>query len=296
MSDDRRVTISVGIPVCNGAKTIARAIESIQKQTFKNISVIISNNASTDDTRKICLQKINGDARFLYTEHSTNIEALLNFKSIFRYVTTDYFVFLAADDYWEPEFLELNLKNLIENETAVASVSKIFYDSLNKENKYDLDGGYPIKGDIFTRLKKYFEHPLDNSRFYSLFKSEVIKKSFEKAHHSHAWDWYIMAMTLCHGEHLRVDRYLMHREITENYKYHESVIVDNKNHFSGLLFPIWPMSFYFLKEAPLLLKFKIFPALIKLNIEKHMEFIAYKSQMRHFLCNSYCKFLYRLFR
>ena len=50
---DSNPLVSVCVPVRNGAKTLKKALDSIQVQTYKNIELIISNNNSDDDTEKI---------------------------------------------------------------------------------------------------------------------------------------------------------------------------------------------------------------------------------------------------
>ena len=40
--------VSVGIPVYNGEKYLAEAIDSALSQTFPNLEVVIADNASTD--------------------------------------------------------------------------------------------------------------------------------------------------------------------------------------------------------------------------------------------------------
>ena len=46
--------ISIGLPVYNGEKSIEKSIVAIQSQTYQNFKLIISDNASTDRTEKIC--------------------------------------------------------------------------------------------------------------------------------------------------------------------------------------------------------------------------------------------------
>ena len=58
--------VTIGIPVFNGEQTISKLINSIQNQTFKNFLLIISDNASTDSTQKICQDFANNDSRIKY--------------------------------------------------------------------------------------------------------------------------------------------------------------------------------------------------------------------------------------
>ena len=46
--------VSFGLPVRNGAPTIAQAIESVMAQTFEDWELVISDNRSTDGTSEIC--------------------------------------------------------------------------------------------------------------------------------------------------------------------------------------------------------------------------------------------------
>ena len=58
--------VSIGIPVYNGEKYLARALDSLLAQSFKDFEIVISDNASTDRTAEICRSYQNKDARVRY--------------------------------------------------------------------------------------------------------------------------------------------------------------------------------------------------------------------------------------
>lgn len=75
MSDkrDRRVpTVSVGMPVYNGEQYIREALDSLLAQTFADFELIISDNASTDGTKAICLEYAGKDSRIRYVRQTAN--------------------------------------------------------------------------------------------------------------------------------------------------------------------------------------------------------------------------------
>ena len=72
MNDVTRPKITIGLPVYNGAKFIHNAIRSLLKQSYTNFELLISDNASTDQTESVCRNFAKTDKRIKYTRHETN--------------------------------------------------------------------------------------------------------------------------------------------------------------------------------------------------------------------------------
>ena len=51
---NKKIKVTIGIPVYNSERSIKRRIEEICSQTFQDFVIVISDNASTDKTRHIC--------------------------------------------------------------------------------------------------------------------------------------------------------------------------------------------------------------------------------------------------
>lgn len=97
--------ISIGMPVYNGERFVRQALESILIQDYGNFELIISDNASTDSTSKICQRYADRDARIRYVRNETNLGASPNHKRVFEMGRGDYFKWAAHDDECLPTFL-----------------------------------------------------------------------------------------------------------------------------------------------------------------------------------------------
>ncbi|MBI2722716.1 MAG: glycosyltransferase family 2 protein [Bacteroidetes bacterium] len=88
--------LSVCIPLWNEERYIGEALYSVLNQTYKNLEVIISNNASNDKSIEI-INSFN-DSRVKIITNPENIGGLNNFIKVFSYATGKYMSYLSADD------------------------------------------------------------------------------------------------------------------------------------------------------------------------------------------------------
>ena len=96
--------VSICIPTYNRANFIAKAIDSALGQTYKNIEVIVVDNASTDNTEKIV--KAYDDPRLKYVRNSENLGLFGNFNRCIELYNGDFLHILHSDEYIEPNFTE----------------------------------------------------------------------------------------------------------------------------------------------------------------------------------------------
>jgi glycosyltransferase involved in cell wall biosynthesis len=106
MSGSRNPRVTVGLPVYNGARFVEGALRSILSQTVTDLELIVSDNASTDDTREICERYASKDARIRYFRQSRNIGAPRNWNFVFEQARGTYFKWNSANDECSPETLE----------------------------------------------------------------------------------------------------------------------------------------------------------------------------------------------
>lgn len=124
-SSVRTPLVSVGLPVFNGARYLRQAVESALNQTWTDFELVISDNASTDETPKLLAEFAARDPRVRLLCQPTNRGLLANCLDVLQQSRGEYFAFLAHDDYWAPEFLQAAMELLSENQNLTSAFSQV---------------------------------------------------------------------------------------------------------------------------------------------------------------------------
>jgi glycosyltransferase involved in cell wall biosynthesis len=100
-------TITIGMPIYNGERFLAKTLDSFLRQTYTDYELIISDNASTDSTEEICREYASRDKRIRYFRNEKNMGAGWNFRRVYSMAKGKYYKQAAHDDFLEPTFLEV---------------------------------------------------------------------------------------------------------------------------------------------------------------------------------------------
>lgn len=90
--------VSILIPVWNREQDIIRAINSACSSSYRNIEIIVSDNASTDNTFDAIKNVAKDDARIQFYRNETNIGAVNNWVSCFEKSSGEFIKVLWSDD------------------------------------------------------------------------------------------------------------------------------------------------------------------------------------------------------
>lgn len=99
-----RPFVTIAIPTFNRGSWLRGCIGAALSQTYQNFEILISDNASTDDTAKIPQEFSDVRLRVLRQEH--NIGLLPNWNTCVREAKGEYIVLVSDDDLISPAFLE----------------------------------------------------------------------------------------------------------------------------------------------------------------------------------------------
>ena len=104
--------IDILLATYNGEKYLKEQIDSILSQTYKNINLIISDDASTDGTKEILKQYEKKDSRIKIFYQEKNLGYVKNFEFLLKQVKSDVFMLSDQDDVWLPEKVEKTYEKL----------------------------------------------------------------------------------------------------------------------------------------------------------------------------------------
>lgn len=133
--------VSVGMPVYNSAAWVEEAIGSILSQSFTDLELIISDNASTDGTYAICERFAASDSRVRLLRNATNLGANRNYHAVLDAARGEYFKWASSNDSCSPTFLEKCVARLEQDPTAVLAGPRtgIFDQDVELARPYDRD-------------------------------------------------------------------------------------------------------------------------------------------------------------
>jgi glycosyltransferase involved in cell wall biosynthesis len=131
-------TVSIAIPVFNGENYLREAITSIVLQSYRDFELVISDNASTDATERICREFCLQDQRIRYIRQAVNIGAARNFNMLVAEARGRYFKWMAHDDVIAPTYLAACVEVLERDATAVLASTRVRYidSSGNQHEEY----------------------------------------------------------------------------------------------------------------------------------------------------------------
>lgn len=116
--------VGIGMPVFNGERYIEESIKSNLCQSYEEFTLFISDNASTDRTREICLDYAASDKRIRYIHNPVNLGASKNYTRCFEPANCEYFRWSNADDLIEPTLIERCVQILDKHPDTVLTYGK----------------------------------------------------------------------------------------------------------------------------------------------------------------------------
>ncbi|RIK43958.1 MAG: glycosyl transferase family 2, partial [Chloroflexi bacterium] len=95
--------VSVCVPTYNDAPFLAQSLQSIVQQTYRQLEILIGDDASTDDTAAVVAAF--DDPRIRYIRNTANLGQFENVNALIRRATGDYIAIYHSDDVYTPQIV-----------------------------------------------------------------------------------------------------------------------------------------------------------------------------------------------
>lgn len=140
--------VSVGIPTFNRPESLRRVLMEMAQQTYKNLEIIVSDNASPgNETENVVREIMQYDSRVKYFKQLKSNGPLFNFQFVLDQANGEYFIWAADDDWHKQTFVEVLYQNIIIDDSAIIS----FCDFDSRDENGALILGYP---NFYNTLKR----------------------------------------------------------------------------------------------------------------------------------------------
>lgn len=139
--------VTVVIAAYNCEKTISNCIESLLKQTYENLEIIIVNDGSTDNTARICKSFLQKGIR--YYENPSNIGVSATRNRGINLAKGELLIFVDSDDWVEKNYV-YNLVSLMKEGTAMGICGFFYHNDIEikppEKYLYSKEGTVSILG------------------------------------------------------------------------------------------------------------------------------------------------------
>jgi len=191
-----------------------RALDSLLAQDFEDFELIVSDNASTDDTRLICEAYAGRDKRIRYFRNEANIGVSPNHNRVFALSRGKYFAWSAHDLEYLPGMLSRCVTLMTQAPPTVVLMHPLC-ELVDDEGKPVVDHQTSIASSDprpHRRLEMVIRHIVFVTQHYGLIVSEALKKT--RLNGSYASSDYVLTAELAMlGEIREIPEVLIRRVI-----------------------------------------------------------------------------------
>ena len=168
--------VTVGIPVFNDQENILRCLDSILTQSYWDLEVIVSDNASSDTT----LERIKSrakDPRLIILKENENRGLSHNFKKVLNHATSPRFLWLGSDDYLEKNAIESLVNYIALKDKYAVGITNFYLYSVDDPKKITskVDFGMDKTGGIQNIVRRVFSDEKINYTIMGLYDTEVLR-------------------------------------------------------------------------------------------------------------------------
>lgn len=213
-ADITEATVVIGMPVYNGERWLRQSVASLLAQTRQDFRLVISDNASTDATQRICRELAAADSRIRYHRNEINVGVFRNYDVAFSLARSRYFKWASCNDLCAPGYLQACIAALEADPKAnlAYSATTLFSMDPGHGERYLSDPDVR-DDDPVTRFRRVLAELRLNNAFNGVYRSDALRRSCLNGEYMGS-DIVLVAEIALSGHVLRVPEYLFFRRMT----------------------------------------------------------------------------------
>ncbi|WP_300926342.1 glycosyltransferase family 2 protein [uncultured Dubosiella sp.] len=172
------LTISLIIPVYNVEDFVGECLDSVIEQTYKKLEILIINDGSTDNSKKICESYKENDKRIqIINQKNGGLSAARN--TGMKYATGNWIFFLDSDDVLERSALEKLVKLSIQEDSDIVISRSVKFKNISQIKKVKDERLKYKNCNTQESLDLYFYRKLSGYSWGKLIKKNLIDNGFK---------------------------------------------------------------------------------------------------------------------
>jgi glycosyltransferase involved in cell wall biosynthesis len=172
--------VSVIVPVRNGAKTLKLALDGLLRQSYRNLEILISDNASTDGSFELAAKAAASDVRVRVARQTSVVTVIENFKYWLRTARGSFVIFAAHDDLRDVDFIAELVGAAARNPGAACVMPSVWTFAEHGESPFVVE--CPVQDDVrhfategLGWLQRFGFVLANGYPMYGLLRADVVK-------------------------------------------------------------------------------------------------------------------------
>lgn len=201
--------VTIGIPTYGRRDQLLHAIESAQAQTHPRLEILVADDASPDDTEAVVTAISRADERVRLHVHPVNVGHVANYRWVAAAARGDFFMWLADDDWIEPDHVARGLTALTTHRTAVLASSGTVHEG---GGRTFVEPGLHLRSPVAAaRVLRFFASVAHNSALFGLMRTNDARSlPFPERF---GGDWTLVASLASRGSVVSTGANTLHRSL-----------------------------------------------------------------------------------
>ncbi|MFC2400196.1 glycosyltransferase family 2 protein [Streptococcus sobrinus] len=253
--------VNILMSTYNGERFLAQQLDSILAQSYKDWTLLIRDDGSSDRTPEIIAEYVQRDPRlvFINPDQRENLGVVKNFYTLLKYQEADFYFFCDQDDVWLPEKLGLQLEKLLSDSPSIPKM--VYMDLKVVDANLNVISDSMIKGQSHHANTQLIQELTENTVTGGVSGiNHALAKLWQTTDKIIMHDWYLALLATAFGKLVYIDK------PGELYRQHDNNVLGARTlskRFKKWLHPhllfnkYWELIKASQKQASLLLKLPI---------------------------------------